>query len=300
MKNGNPRFTVFTPCYNSAAFIHRVFDSLRLQTFRDFEWFVINDASSDDTHTLIENFIQTVDFPVQYFNLSVNQGVHNNINKVIKEAAGDFLVLYGHDDEMTPDALEVFNMVLDKYDDPSIASVYALARDQNGNLVGKKYPKDELVSDYWTQFFSLNNEAEKFQCFRTVYLREFYPFNTDPVHGQPSSWLWGKVGKKYRSVFINKVLRIYHTNITDSITYSFKRKKAPHKIYNYYLCWVNEFQYYIKDNRLRRLRGIAGYVSYGLLCGKSFGELLRPVQKPVNKIWVFFFYFFARVYNRVR
>ncbi len=300
MKNERLRFTVFTPCYNSEKFIHRVFESLQSQTFRNFEWYVINDASSDDTNALIERYIQTVDFPVRYFNLTVNQGLHTNINQVIREANGEFLVLYGHDDEMMPDALEFFDRILTKYDDPSIASVYALAKDQNGRMLGKKYPQDEMVSDYWTQFFSLNNEAEKFQCFRTAYLREFYPFNTDPVQGQPSSWLWGKVGSKYKSVFVNKVLRVYHTNVSDSITNSFKRTKAPHKIYNYYLCWVNEFQYYIKDNRLRRLRGIAGYVSYGLLCGKGLAELLKPVQKLLNRIWVLFFYFVVRLYNLKR
>jgi glycosyltransferase involved in cell wall biosynthesis len=38
------KFTIFTPTYNSAAFIHRAYESVRSQTRRDFEWIVIDDC----------------------------------------------------------------------------------------------------------------------------------------------------------------------------------------------------------------------------------------------------------------
>jgi glycosyltransferase involved in cell wall biosynthesis len=42
-------FTVFTPIYNRAHTLHRVYDSLRAQTLRDFEWIVVDDGSTDNT-----------------------------------------------------------------------------------------------------------------------------------------------------------------------------------------------------------------------------------------------------------
>lgn len=299
-KKSNYSFTIFTPCYNSSAFIERVFSSLNNQTYRNFDWYVINDASTDNTHELIEEYIKTVDFPVTYYNLKVNQGLHNNINQAIKDANGEFWIIYGHDDEILPNALETFNFLLNKYDNPEIASIYALAEDQNGKLVGKRYPKDEFVSDYWTQFFALNNEVEKFQCWRTSYLREFFPLNTDKLKGYPSAWLWGKVGGKYKSIFINKVLRIYYTNVSTSMTNTLKRDHNPIKIFNYYRCWVNEFQYYIKGNYKRRLRGIGGYVSYGLLAGLGLNEILRPIKKTFNKTLILILFPLAKIYNLVK
>lgn len=293
----NYRFTVFTPCYNSEKFIQRVFNSLKNQTFTDFEWYVINDGSTDNTNELIENFIKTVDFQVVYHNLEKNQGLHANINQAIKDARGDFFVLYGHDDEIMPDALETFDRTLKKFDSPEISAVYALAIDQNGKLVGKKYPRDEYVSDYWTAFFAAGNEAEKFQCFRTDYLREFYPLPTGKENGMPSAWLWGKVGSKYKAIFINKVLRVYYMDVATSITNTMRRDANPKLIFNYYQEWVNEFQYLIKGNLKRRLRGVGGYVSYGLLAKLSLKQILKPIEKFSNKLIILLFYPIAYFYN---
>ena len=47
--NKEYEFTVFSPCYNSEKFIRRTFESLKNQTFKNFEWLVIDDCSSDAT-----------------------------------------------------------------------------------------------------------------------------------------------------------------------------------------------------------------------------------------------------------
>lgn len=293
------RFTIFTPCFNSSAFIHRVFNSLSSQTFKDFEWYVINDASTDSTHDLISEFIKTAHFKVVYHNLEKNQGLHNNINQAVRDARGEFLVLYGHDDEIQPDALDTFDKLLKKYNSPDIGAVYALANDQNGNLVGKKYPKDEFVSDYWTQFFVYENEAEKFQCFRTSYLREFYPLPTEQDKVQPGGWLWGMMATKYKAVFVNKVLRIYYTNVSTSITNSYKGRKHKARMnYNYYTYWVNKFQYHIHGNTKRRFRGFGGYVSYAILAGVGYVESVSNIQKLSDRAIVALMFPIGYVINK--
>ena len=64
------KYTIFTPCYNSAPYIHRVFKTLDSQTYRNFEWIVINDASTDETSELIKEYIKGVDFKVKFFDLT--------------------------------------------------------------------------------------------------------------------------------------------------------------------------------------------------------------------------------------
>jgi len=291
------RFTVVTPCYNSEKFIKRVFDSLKKQTFKNFEWYVINDASTDNTSHLIKKFSETVDFPVIFHDLEKNQGLHNNINQAIKDANGEFFILYGHDDEITKDALETFDYLLSKYNNPEIGSVYALAKDQTGKLVGKKYPKDELVSTYWEQFFDYDNPAEKFQCFRTDCLRSIYPLPTEAPNEQSGGWLWGKFGMKYKSIFVNKILRTYYTNVEGQITATSNRDTNPEMIFNYHVTWVNEFQYHVK-NKKRRLRGIGACVSHGLLAGKSIIQILSQIHKKRNKLICLLFYPIAIYYNK--
>lgn len=62
----NYTFTVFTPTFNRAASIHRVYESLKSQTFRDFEWLIVDDGSEDDTADLVRKWIKEADFPIEY------------------------------------------------------------------------------------------------------------------------------------------------------------------------------------------------------------------------------------------
>ena len=46
-------FTVFTPTCNRAGTLERVYSSLEAQTFRDFEWLIVDDACTDNTRALV-------------------------------------------------------------------------------------------------------------------------------------------------------------------------------------------------------------------------------------------------------
>lgn len=61
------RFTVLTPTFNRADLLTRLFKSLQRQTFRNFEWVVINDGSTDNTEDVIKNFqVSDPDFEIKY------------------------------------------------------------------------------------------------------------------------------------------------------------------------------------------------------------------------------------------
>ena len=75
-------FTVFTATYNRAHLLHRVYDSLMAQTFRDFEWLVVDDGSADETSALIEAWRNEADFPVRYYHQK-NQGKHVAYNHAV-------------------------------------------------------------------------------------------------------------------------------------------------------------------------------------------------------------------------
>lgn len=55
----NYKFTVFTPVYNGAATIHRVFESMKNQTYGNWEWIIINDGSTDDSDSVIKSLIDS-------------------------------------------------------------------------------------------------------------------------------------------------------------------------------------------------------------------------------------------------
>ena len=59
------KVTVCTPTYNRANVLHRVFDSLKSQTYKNFEWIVIDDGSQDDTEKVIELFKQKSEIDIK-------------------------------------------------------------------------------------------------------------------------------------------------------------------------------------------------------------------------------------------
>lgn len=51
-------FTVFTPTYIRMNVLKRLYESLKKQTFQDFEWIVVDDGSTDDTQKIMNDFLQ--------------------------------------------------------------------------------------------------------------------------------------------------------------------------------------------------------------------------------------------------
>jgi glycosyltransferase involved in cell wall biosynthesis len=59
------RFTVFTPTYNRAHALARAYESLKRQIFRDFEWLIVDDGSTDNTRGLVEEWQKESHFPIR-------------------------------------------------------------------------------------------------------------------------------------------------------------------------------------------------------------------------------------------
>lgn len=97
--------TVFTPTYNRAYIIKNVYDSLVLQTEKNFEWLVIDDGSSDNTEELIKSLIEEKKIHIRY-EKKENGGQHTALNRAIEEARGKMLMIVDSDDYLKPNAVE--------------------------------------------------------------------------------------------------------------------------------------------------------------------------------------------------
>ena len=50
------KFTVFTPTYNRAGLLTELYESLKIQTYKNFEWLIIDDGSVDNTEETVKEF----------------------------------------------------------------------------------------------------------------------------------------------------------------------------------------------------------------------------------------------------
>ena len=52
------KITLFTPTYNRAYILDTLYRSVQRQTFRDFEWIIMDDGSSDNTEELVKGWME--------------------------------------------------------------------------------------------------------------------------------------------------------------------------------------------------------------------------------------------------
>lgn len=99
-----PRISLVVPAYNVEDFIGRCLDSIRAQSFEDYEVYVVDDASTDGTAAAIERNIYG-DNRFVCIRLTENRGLHV-VRKVGLEACkGDYTLFLDGDDELAPGML---------------------------------------------------------------------------------------------------------------------------------------------------------------------------------------------------
>jgi glycosyltransferase involved in cell wall biosynthesis len=115
----NPAVTVVIPAYNASRYIGQALDSVKAQTFTDYEVIVVNDGSEDREE--LERILDSHPLPIIYLSQE-NGGVSAARNAAIKIGRGEFYAQLDSDDQWTPDYLEVQIGILK--DDPDVALVY--------------------------------------------------------------------------------------------------------------------------------------------------------------------------------
>ncbi len=209
-----PAFTVFTPTYNRAHTLRRVFEGLQAQTCRDFEWLIVDDGSTDGTRDLVEFLAVEADFPVRYVHQE-NRGKHFAFNRGVAEAAGRLLVNLDSDDRALPNALERLLWLWDSLssnEQRQFSSIVGLCVDQDGRVVGDRFPAELLDSDPLELRYRYRVGGEKWGFTRIEVLREF-PFpEVLPGEYLPESIVWSRIARLYRTRYVNETFRVYHTD----------------------------------------------------------------------------------------
>ena len=115
-------------------------------------------------HTRAHNTWQAEsNFPIRYI-FQENQGKPAAFNHGVREARGELFLTLDSDDECVPEALDRFKYHWDTIpsaEKDKFSAVTVLCRDQNGDLVGDKFPRDVLDSDTIEVTFKYGVGGEK-------------------------------------------------------------------------------------------------------------------------------------------
>lgn len=284
---------MFTPTYNRAHTLHRVYDSLCAQTLRDFEWIVIDDGSTDNTTDLVADWIKTAGFPIRYFKQE-HSGKHIAHNLAVRQARGYFFAPLDSDDALLPDSLErirgVWNAI-DFSDQAAFSGVGGLCRDQHGMIIGDRFPKSPFDSNIRELVYGLRIRGEKWGVTRTDVFRQF-PFpELAGTQFIPEGLLGLQMSRAYRRRYVNEVFRIYYRfeneepgkNLTNRTNVS---ADAPGRLYYYRWVLNNELEYFWRSP-VSFMKSAVMLPILAKSSNQSFRDLLRSLETPGGTILVF-------------
>ena len=268
-------FTVFTPSYNRAKTLHRVYESLKAQTLRDFEWLIIDDGSSDETGEIVRRWTKEATFPIRYY-WQQNQGKHVAFNLAVFKANGALFLTLDSDDSCVPEALERFKKHWERIPEdkrPRYSAVTALCKNPSGRIVGDRFP-DEYVDSTPSEIrYRYKVSGEKWGFQRTDVLRQF-PF---PVPGSvkyvPEGVVWKAIGRRYLTRYVNEPLRIYYPPSGTNAISAATPERYAEGLYLWHQDTLNQDMRWFRYSPKEFFRSALHLVRFGLHARKG---LLRP------------------------
>lgn len=120
----NMKFSIITICFNSEDCIRKTIESVLNQTCSDYEYFIIDGASSDKTVSIAEEYIAGFKEKGIPYHISSepDKGIYDAMNKGIRKASGTIVGIINSGDWYERDALETVNQ---EYDDHPFDMFYA-------------------------------------------------------------------------------------------------------------------------------------------------------------------------------
>lgn len=126
-----PKITVITPTYNRADLISQTIESILNQTFTDFEYFILDDGSTDNTEEVVQKYL--TDTRVKYLKHE-NQGEAGTANWGWSLASGEYFTQINSDDTISPILFEEMVKLLDANPDKILAYPDFYFIDENNNI----------------------------------------------------------------------------------------------------------------------------------------------------------------------
>lgn len=167
--------TVFTPAYNRAHTLPRLYESLLRQTSTDFEWLVVDDGSADDTKSLMEQWIAEGKMIIRYVHQQ-NQGMHGAHNTAYKHIRTELNVCIDSDDYMPDDGVAIIVDFWKKNGHKDVAGIIGLDQMIGGGIIGAVFP-DGLKETTLLGYYEAGGSGDKKLVYRTEVITRYpeYP-----------------------------------------------------------------------------------------------------------------------------
>jgi len=210
-KRKYPKITILMSVYNGEKYLREAVDSILNQTFKNFEFIIINDGSTDKTEEILKDYN---DSRIKIYKNKRNLGVAKSLNVGLKMAKGEYIARQDSDDISTPKRLAVQADFLDRHPAYAVVGVFPKVINEISDKIryGQRPIKDiDIRKTLKTKNCIVHGSAMiRMRCLHDVGLYDESMANSEDYE------LWLRLAKKYAFRNIAKflyVLRLHNKNL---------------------------------------------------------------------------------------
>ena len=275
------KFTVFTPTFNRKELLKKLYKSLQKQTFKDFEWLIVDDGSTDGTKEKVEEFLSEKKLEIKYY-FKENGGKQRAYNFATEKANGELFICLDSDDEYVENGLEIILKYWKKYEKNSdIAGMGYLSTYPNREIIGSSFPEKEMISTQFEIYNKYGVKGDKGLMFRTEIIKKYkFPVFEDEKF-ITEAVVYNRICEKYKMVYVNEKIEIKEYQ-EDGLTAKYnnlllKNPKGQALYHNE----INSQKLTFKQKILNN----AVYYKFCKVAGYKFGKIFKENK---NKLFLIF------------
>lgn len=130
----NPKISVIMSVYNGEKYLREAIDSILNQTFPDFEFLIVNDASTDSSLKIIQSYD---DKRIRLIENDKNIGLTKSLNKAIKQSQGEYIARQDADDISLLNRFEEQLRYLEQHPEVALLGTSVYQIDERGRTLGR-------------------------------------------------------------------------------------------------------------------------------------------------------------------
>lgn len=141
-----PKVSVCIPTFNGAGYLCQAVESVLAQNYQDFEIIIVDNCSTDQTVTVVEDLQKRSDRRIRFYKNDRNIGLVGNFNKCLEYAQGTYIKFLCVDDVLLPGCLEQMVAALDAHQSVTLVCSSRLTINEIGEKLGfKQYPSRDTI-----------------------------------------------------------------------------------------------------------------------------------------------------------
>jgi glycosyltransferase involved in cell wall biosynthesis len=252
--------TIFTPTYNRAHTLPKLYDSLCKQTCKAFEWIIVDDGSIDNTYELVTHWQDEKKVKILY-ERQCNGGKMRAHNRGVQLANGNLFLCVDSDDYLSENAVELLLKQWDSTQEKcNIAGIIAYKAFKTDGLYKllAEFPVDITVASL-TDLFNKGFRVDTSIIFRTSVIRQ-YPFpEIDGEKFITEAYVYDQIDQKYKYYLFAKVI-ILCEYMNDGYTSNFIKvcRENPKG----YALYYNQKVKFCRTGLKSRLKYLVYYIAY--------------------------------------